>query len=197
MSYFADNLKVLLWKGKSDLSQRTYREYLDFVAIKCGLTPEHLRGILRDQETATASEQSSLCSYFGEYSDMLAAINYDFLFKDLVEQSGDELLRRNIQYLLGKIERGKNAGFVEKIGVNASTLTRWKQGKTKPDKYAQTEIAKYFGFRDTQELRSKFLFLDYEPVSEEQKKQECKTLIDNMSKEDFEAIFPALQKLLN
>ena len=197
MSYLAENLKVLLWKGKGELSQRTYRQYLDFVALRCSLTPDHLRAILRDQEKATSDEERALCSYFSDYSDLLSAINYDFLFAELVEQSGEELLEKNIQYLLSTIGWGKNSEFVEKIGVNSSTLTRWKQGKTKPDKYAQSQIAHYFGFRDAQELRSKFLFLDFEPVSSEQKKQECKSLIDKMSKEDFELIFPALQKLLN
>ena len=77
-----------------------------------------------------------------------------------------------------------------------STLTRWKQGISKPDKHAQIQIAKYFGLRDSEDLKTKLLFLDLESVTTQQKKQECKQLIDNMNNNDFEMIFPALKKML-
>ncbi len=197
MSFLSENLKVLLWKSRGELSQKSYGEYVSIVASRCGMTAEHFRAVLRDKESVTNQELTALRSFFADYSDNLSALEYDYLFIDLVNRSKENILEKNLQYLFGTLEYGENAEFVEAIGVNPSTLTRWKQGKTKPDKYAQTQIARYFGFRDAEDLMNQFLFLGLEPVSTQQKKQHCIKLIDEMSKEDFEAIFVGLQKLLN
>ena len=195
MSYLADNLKVLLWKNKGELSQKTYSEYIDFVATQCSMDSDHFRSILRDQSDATDREEAALRKFFSDYSDTLSAMRYTNLFADLVVESGDEILEKNLMYLLKSIGHGENQEFVEEIGVNPSTLTRWKQGKTKPDKYAQTQIARYFGFRDANDLRGKFLFLDLDPVSTQQKKQDLKSRIDAMGKEEFESLYEALKAL--
>ena len=197
MSYLAENLKVLIWKSKSDLSQRSYNEHIDVIASRCQMTPEHLRSILRDNESATNRDLTALRMIFADYSDKLIALEYDFLFSDLVDSSKDEILSKNLQYLLSTLEHGENSEFVEKIGVNPSSLTRWKKGKTKPDKYAQTQIARYFGFRDPEDLKKQLLFLDLEPVSTQQKKKQCMKLIDEMEKEEFEKLYYALSKLLD
>ena len=196
MSYLAENVKVLLWKSRGELSQKTYGEYIDFVAKQCGMTPHRFRAILRDEATASDTEEASLRSYFSEYSDVLTGLRYDYLFTDMVDKAGDEILVKNLHYLFGTIKHGENAEFVNFIEVNPSTLTRWKQGKSKPDKYAQTQIARYFGLKDSEDLKKQLLFLDLDPVSTQQKKQECKQLIDEMDKEEFDRIYTGLKKLL-
>ncbi len=196
MSCLAENLKVLIWKSKGDLSQKTYGEYIDFVAKQCGMAPHRFRAILRDEDTASDKEESSLRSFFSEYSDDLAALRYEYLFTDMVDKAGDEILVKNLHYLFGTIKHGENSEFVKSIEVNPSTLTRWKQEKSKPDKYAQTQIARYFGLKDGDDLKKQLLFLDLDPVSTQQKKQECKQLIDEMNKEEFERIYAGLRKLL-
>lgn len=197
MSYLAENLKVLLWKSRGELSQKSYGEFIDLVAFRCGMTPEHFRLVLRDKDRITNQELTNLRSYFADYSDNLSALEYDYLFSDIIANSKEIILEKNTQYLLSTLEYGENTEFVETIGVNPSTLTRWKQGKTKPDKYAQTQIARYFGFKDVEDLKKQFLFLELEPVSTQQKKQQCKELIDAMDKETFETIYVALEKMLN
>ncbi len=196
MSCLAENLRDLLWKNKGELSQKTYREYIVFVAKQCGIEPNHFRGILCDEETATEKEVASLREFFNDYSDNLEGIQYAYQYTDLIDKAENEILVKNLQYLFGTIKHGENATFVSSIEVNPSTLTRWKQGKSKPDKYAQEQIAEYFGLKDAEDLRSELLFLDLDPVSTQQKKQECKRLIDEMSKDDFERIFAGLKKLL-
>ena len=197
MSILADNLKVLLWQSKGEYSQRSYGEHVENVALRCGMTPDHFRSILRDKEHITDQELVTIRSFFRNYSDNLSGLQYDYLFSSLIEHSKEDIFEKNLQYLLSTLEHGENAEFAEEIGVNPSTLTRWKQGKTKPDKYALSQIAKYFGIKDVDELRTQFLFLELEPVSTRQKKQQCKKMIDEMDKEAFEAIFVALGKLLN
>ena len=197
MSILADNLKVLLWQSKGAYSQRSYGEYVETVALRCGMTPDHFRSILRDKERVTDQELAAIRLFFSDYSENLSGLQYDYLFSSLVEHSKEDILEKNLQYLFSTLEHGENTEFVEEIGVNPSTLTRWKQGKTKPDKYALSQIAKYFGIKDVDDLRTQFLFLELEPVSTQQKKQQCKKMIDEMDKDAFEAIFVALGKMLN
>ncbi len=197
MSYLVENLKVLIWRSKGELSQKSYSEHIDMIAARCGIASEHLRSILRDKERASNQELASLRIVFSDYSDNLSAIEYAFLFSDLIDNSRDNILRKNLNYLFGTLEHGENAEFVKEIGVNPSTLTRWKQGKTRPDKYALSQIARYFGFKDVNELSRQLLFLDLDPVSTQQKKKLCKKLIDEMDKDDFEMVFYALQKILD
>ena len=195
-SCLAENLRILLWKNKRELSQKTYKEYIDFVAKQCGIEPNHFRGILCDEEKATGKEVASLLEFFNDFSDDIEAIQYAYQLTDLIDKAEKEILAKNLQYLFGTIKHGENAAFVNSIEVNPSTLTRWKQGKSKPDKYAQEQIAYYFGLKDAEDLKSELLFLDLDPVSTQQKKQECKRLIDEMSKDDFERIFAGLRKML-
>ena len=195
MSYIADNLKVLIWQSKTDFEQ-SYPEYIDFISQQCRMRPGRLRDILRDKATINAQEESSLQRYFEKLGFDSYAISYDFLYADVIEQSKDDLLDKNIQYLLNSLKHGQNKAFTDAIGVNASTVTRWKKGLTKPDRYALTQIARYYGFPDVNFMKTSFLFLDLDPVSVQQKKDECKNLIDAMSKEDFEALYPAIMKLL-
>ena len=197
MSPLAENIKVLLWMSKGGSSQKSYREYIDYVATRCGMTPDRFRAILRDRAKITDQEVAALRLFFEDYSDNLSALEYTYLFSDLVACSGEDIREKNLRYLLESLEYGENAKFVAAMDVNPSTLTRWKQGKTKPDRYAQAQIAKYFGLKDVEDLKHQFLFLELEPVSTQQKKQYCTKLIDIMDKNSFEAIFAALEKILS
>ena len=196
LSDLADNVKVLLWQNKEDFSSKSYPEYIDFVAKQCGMTPAHFRDILRDEAEASDQDEKRIRDFFSDYNDRLSAIRYEFLFRDFIKQSADDILAENLRYLLKTIEYGENAEFVEAIGINPSTLSRWKQGKTKPDKYAQKQIAQFFGLNDSEVLRTELLFLDLEPVSTQQKKQACKKMIDDMDRKSFDAIYAALKKVL-
>lgn len=196
MSYLTENIKVLLWKNKGELSNKTYCEYINHVAQQCHMDPDYFRAILRDAVQPTGREVNLLRKYFEDYGYDLSAIQYRFLFEELLAKSGDDLLAKNIQYLLKSLTRGKNAKFIETIGVNPSTVSRWKQGTTKPDRDSQNRICQYFGYPDARILRSSFLFLGLEPVSTEQRKQQCKELINSMDRETFDRMYPALLKLL-
>lgn len=197
MSFLSENLKILVWKNKGELSNKTYSEYIDHIAVQCHITSDRLRAILRGDADATSAEAGRLASFFQDYGYDLSAIQYMNLFEDLVLKSGEELLSKNLQYLLKSLNRGENAGFIEALGVNPSTVSRWKNGATKPDLDSQNRICAYFGYPNARILKYSLLFLGLEPVSSEQRKQQCKQLIECMDKEPFERIYPALLKLLN
>lgn len=107
MSYLTENIKVLLWKNKGELSNKTYCEYINHVAQQCHMDPDYFRAILRDTVQPTGREVNLLRKYFEDYGYDLSAIQYRFLFEELLAKSGDDLLAKNIQYLLKSLTRGK------------------------------------------------------------------------------------------
>lgn len=94
------------------------------------------------------------------------------------------------------IPPGKQQRFVESIGMNPSTLSRWKRRKTRPDTYAKGQIAAYFGFESLEEIMMSFLFLGLEPFTDAQERLYCQNQIDQVDNEAFRKIYPALVKLL-
>lgn len=131
MSYLTENIKVLLWKNKGELSNKTYCEYINHVAQQCHMDPDYFRAILRDTVQPTGREVNLLRKYFEDYGYDLSAIQYRFLFEELLAKSGDDLLAKNIQYLLKSLTRGKKAKFIETTVLIQSTVSRWKQGNYK------------------------------------------------------------------
>ena len=196
MSCLTMNLKVLLWKCKGELSNRTYEQYMDHVAHQCCIENERFRACLVERESFKPYDIGMLREFFADYGYDLTAIEHDFLFRTLMDSSEKELVSLNLRFLLDSLGWGENCAFVDAIGVNPSTLSRWKQGKTLPDRESQLRICKYFGYSDNEVLKTGFLFLNLEPVTSQQKRQECKDLLDGISNEDFDRLYPALIKLL-
>lgn len=196
MGFLSKNLKVLIWKGKSELLNRSYEQYIDHVARQCSIPLEHFRSCLLDQSTLDYKEIGNLKRFFEDCGYDLSAMEHEFIFDELIKSSTKELISLNIQYLLNALTWGDNSEFIEAVGVNPSTLTRWKQGVTRPDKESQRRICAYFGYPDAEVLTTGFLFLGLGPVSDQQRRRLCKTLIDDMNKQDFDKLYPALLKLL-
>ena len=195
LSYIAENLKVLIWQSKSDAGQ-SYPEDIDYIAQRCQMYPGRFRDILLDKATVSMQEESALQHFFANLGYDAYAISYDFLYADVVDQFKQDLLDKNIRYLLSSLKHGQGKDFAEAMGVNITTVTRWKNGITKPDRYVLPQIARYYGFPDVNFLKSSFLFLDLLPASTQQKKDACINLICEMGREDFEALYPAIMKLL-
>ena len=208
MSILSENVKTLIWKIKGPLPKEDYAEYIEYIARECKMPEEHFRAVLRGEAVLANTELGVLLSFFREEDKYLGDKKLDddklqitkFLETNMVEEltkrEKEELLERNLQYLLKTLTRGNNVKFIKEIGVNPSTVSRWKQGLTKPDKYSQANICRYFGYHDTAVLRNSYILFGLEPVSCEQKKQRIKEMIESMDKDTFESIYPALEKLL-
>lgn len=193
--HLVKNLKYLIWSDKKSLPKLTYSEYLDFAAVQCGMLPERLRDILRNDTVASAKEEQQIKQHYADLGYDLTAIRDTDLFPEMSDYMQYELLRENLIYLLGKIPRGGNADLVSAVDIDPSTLSRWKKGLTIPDKYHLRLICEYFHITEDL-MRTGFLFLDLEPVTTQSKKNLCKEWIEQMSPEEFDALFPALKKLI-
>ena len=75
-----------------------------------------------------------------------------------------ERLRKNINYLLSSSGYCETKSFTQAIGVNASTVVRWKNGSNLPDSYSQEQICSYFGVSDRNMLSTTDLQADAEYV---------------------------------
>ncbi len=193
--YLVSNLKHLIWVDKKSLPKTTYKEYIDFAAIKCGISVERFHDILRGDVSPTGREEQQIKEHYEDLGYDLTALRDADLFSENSDYMEYELLRENLMYLLRTIPRGGNADLVKAVDIDPSTLSRWKKGITLPDKYHQRLICEYFHVTD-KALRSEFFFLDIEPVTTQSKKNLCKEWIDLMLPEDFEALFPAIKKLI-
>ena len=197
MSILSDNLKVLIWQNQRELGNMSYKEYIALVARQCGIAPLHFHALILDREEVTSQEEEMICSFFSDSGYDLTTIHTHFIFDDLMERNKQNLIDKNIHYLVSNLDWGENNDFIKFIGVNSSTVFRWKQGKTRPDAKKQMQICQYFGFSDTNVLWRGFLFFDLEPLSYQQKLKCCKKMLDDMPKEEFERIYPAICKLLS
>ena len=197
MSILSDNLKVLIWQNQKELGKMSYKDYIAHVAVQCGIAPLHFHALILDKDEATSAEEGNICNFFSDSGFDLTTLHTHFLFSDLMEQNKQELIDKNLHYLISSLDWGENNDFIRFIGVNSSTAFRWKQGSTRPDAKKQLLICQYFGYNNTNVLWYGFLFFDLEPLSYQHKLKYCKRMLDEMPKEEFERIYPAICKLLS
>lgn len=199
MNYLAENLKYLLWTiaRQKYKSEEEYETVLAEAADACGIPFRRFRSILNEKSDASEAETQQIKHYFStfdqEKSDYL---EYEFLFSGDLESHKKELISDNIMFLIRTIAWGDNRDLVNTLQINNSTLTRWKSGTMKPSKHFQRELCKYYGIGDVDDLKTAYLFFGLSPVTTPQRKMECKRLIDALDRDGFEAVYPALLKLL-
>lgn len=192
----SQNIKVLLWLGNRNNGSLPYSEYVRKISDECMLEYSAFMDIIQGTRYPTAKELSLIVKTFRKLGYDLETIETKLLFPDITETAGNELMDLNIQHLIHTIPYGQHQHFLESIGMNPSTLSRWKRQKTRPDTYAKEQIASYFGFESSDELMLSFLFLGVEPITDTHKKLYCQNRIDQMDNEAFGKIYPVLVKLL-
>lgn len=195
INYLAKNLQVMCWLGIKKHLVYHPSEYLKHLTESARIPEDALRKILAGTTLPSSEELSRLCMFFtGQTS--VEGIEDRYLFADVVANGKADILRWNIAYITKNIPQGCVRDFCNQIGVNFSTYSRWRSGKTEPDKYAQEQIAQFLGFEDKQALSHEMLFLEVEDPPIPLRKMICKNLIDQMEKDEFLVLYPVLKKLL-
>ena len=92
MGYLADNVKVLLWQNKNSLLGSEYDPYISFVAQQCKIDSSRFINILKGHVEASDNEVERIRSYFSDLGYDLDAIQYRFLFEELIEDSEEIIL---------------------------------------------------------------------------------------------------------
>lgn len=195
MGYLSENLKLLIWQSREGPS-KSWSDHIESTAASCGIPAGRFRSLMEGKGTASGPELAAIRKHFSRCGKDTGSINDRPLCTDLAARYGDMLLNENLYYLLGTLEYGEAERFIGEIGVVRSTLTRWKSEASRPDRYARNQIARYFGFGNEEELKTRFLFLEQEPVTTEQKKKICRKRIDEMDRKTFDSVYPKLLELL-
>ena len=199
MSYLAENLKYLLWviARRKHKSEEDYEKSLKEAADACGISFQRFRSILNEKSDASEAETQQIKHYVSAFDeDIVPYLECEFLYREQIEAHSKELISDNIMFLIRTIAWGDNRDLVNTLQINNSTLTRWKSGTMKPSKHFQRELCKYYGIGDVDDLKTAYLFFGLSPVTTPQRKMECKRLIDALDRDGFEAVYPALLKLL-
>lgn len=196
MTPFAANLRYLLWKLSPELPRLKYPELVDYAARGCGIEPGRFRRLALGREMPEGREVAAARSQFEHLGYDLTMMDTEDLFAEARERERNDLVDLSVSYLLQGVEHGRHLKLTKVLGVNASTLFRWKQGTHRPPAAKQAALCRAFGLADPEVLVSGFLFLDLEPVSIRAKKDECKASIDALDDRTFLGLYEALQKLL-
>jgi transcriptional regulator with XRE-family HTH domain len=118
----------------------------------------------------------------------------EMLQSDLTQDSGCNVLRENLKYLLA--ERGAKKHIAESLGVQPMTVSKWLSGTTTPNSSNIRSIAGYFGFSASVNLATDRLFLDPTPASSQQQRRWLIERIEQIDASELREYFPVLQKLL-
>jgi len=114
----------------------------------------------------------------------------------LLELSGEEVLKKNIKYLLNNLPHGERKIMSQALNVSQETISRWsKSGVT--NKTRPAKILHYLGLDPTIDLSFEPLFLSFFPVGKFAQKSWIQKRLDAISSSELSKLFPALQKLLN
>ncbi len=116
---------------------------------------------------------------------------------ELWRNKGEEvILTLNLAFLLGSLPHGEKKKFAEKVGVDATTLSRWKKGSQQPTKKKVAAILDYFNLPGSTDLKGDPIFFSTSPKGEGDSKRWLHERIDQLDAENLKALFPALERLL-
>ncbi len=196
MTLLSRNIQLLIWEKKRDYATQGYDYFLGKFAKDCKLTKTRLLDIMKGEVTPTNDELDLILENCpnNEYGATFIKSEDMVEYLDSFEQ--DNLMRENVMYLLSGLGDGETQLFVEKTGVNASTVTRWKQGTTTPNHNGQEKIVGYFGLGTKTILKNAFFFYNIGPWPVSMRKRDYILRIQNMDNEEFEKLDYALSKIL-
>ncbi len=189
---FTENLRFLVWKdagqGERKQSQKERDRWPQTVARWIGCTPARGRELLWEiGKPAQLEEMEALARYLDRILDEIAS-------KRLLQP--EEILAHNIAYLFDGLDHGSKGDFARAIGVDISTISRWRRLMAKPSRVHLTRLCEQFALDAGIDLESTPLFLSPTPVSLAQRRDWLKQKIEVLSPRDMSDLFPALRLLL-
>ena len=120
----------------------------------------------------------------------------DLTTKDLLAVANLDLFHENISFLIDLLPHGEKKRFAEKLGVDATTISRWKNGAQKPTKRKQTAILRYFGLPNETDLASAAVFLSSGPVGTAELRKWLHGQIERLDGDLLLGLYPAFTRLL-
>lgn len=131
-----------------------------------------------------------------------SALNTDMqslMYEDRLVERPDWVLTENLRRLLvsSKSGEGNLTTLANHLGVNPSTISRWKRGIQAPDRATQMALIGLFHLPANTDLRLSPVFLSYSPVTHSERLAWAATQLEKLSPSELHALFPALRKVLS
>lgn len=181
---FTENLRFLVWQRAADNRDEWPRQ----AAALVGCDPARGRELLWEVgKPAEIAEMESLADRCELVLDEVAS-------RRLFEP--EQILANNIAYLFDGLDHGAKGTYARAIGVDVSTISRWRRCVAKPSRAHLTKLAEQFALDRGTDLESEPLFLSLTPVSLAQRRSWLKRQIDRITPQEMNDLFPALRLLL-
>lgn len=180
----SENLRYLLWKA--NVSREQWESKL---ANTLHCDRQHALELLHGGETLT-SEELNLAAGIWDYEDD------DLLFTPLVQIEEINVLHENIRYFLDSLEHGKKGELADKIGVHATTISKWRSAEQVPSSRHLDALKWNFGIPPGKDLKKDPLFLSLSPIGDSERRQWLLKQIEGLERNTLIELFPALERLL-
>lgn len=179
------NIRYLLWK------KGTVRgEWIGTLADLLHWDGARAEGLLAGETADLNDEELMILAGFGGISEG------EFASLNLLEMSGVDIFHENLAFLVDLIPHGEKKHFAAKIGVDPTTISRWKNGSQHPTRKNLSAILEYFNLSRDADLMAEPVFLYQPPVGAVEIRKWLNGQIDKMERNALYNILPALKKLL-
>jgi transcriptional regulator with XRE-family HTH domain len=186
MADLTRNVRFLLWKN--GIAQEEWgRKLAEWLGCPERRAEELLEGY-GGTSSLTSKEKKALAAATGLQPEDLSA--------DLLRTNAVNVFAENVCYLVGSLPHGAKKEFAKKIGVDATTVSRWIASAHRPGKKKIDELCRYFGLPAGTNLDVDAIFLSSGPVSESQMRRWIVENIESIDGKNLREIFPSLRRLL-
>ncbi len=186
MADLTRNVRFLLWR-EGVAREKWWSKLAEWLGCPETRAAEILEGYV-GPSTLTSKEKKSLAAATGMQSDELSA--------DLVRKNAVNVFAENVRFLIGTLPHGAKKEFAAKVGVDATTVSRWIGSAQRPGKKKINELCRFFGLPAGTNLDTEPIFLGLDPVSESQIRNWVSDKVKQMDGKMLREIYPALKRLL-
>ncbi|MHB8834932.1 MAG: helix-turn-helix domain-containing protein [Candidatus Methylomirabilia bacterium] len=180
------NIRFLLWK--KGVVRAGWVAKLEALL---GWTEEAAERFLTGETGALGDKDLKALARFGGVADG------DLTAKDLLATANLDLFHENLSFLIDLLPHGEKKRFAERLGVDATTISRWKNGAQKPTKRKLAAILRYFGLPNETDLASAAVFLSSGPIGTAELREWLHGQIERLEGDLLLGLYPALSRLLS
>ena len=119
----------------------------------------------------------------------------ELVFSDLLQESGLDIWQENVVYLVNSLGHGENGKLAQALGIQGSTISKWKRRSQTPEKTHKLGIQSFFGVPTAIDMEHHPLFLDLSPISAMEQRVWLQKQIEQLDSQTLQQLFPALERL--
>lgn len=185
MPDLSQNVRYLLWRKEIPRAEWTSK-----LTALLGWAEANAEAFLAGDSGALSDTELKTIARFGGVTEA------DLTTKDLLVAANRAIFHENLSFLIDLLPHGEKKRFATELGVDATTISRWKNGAQEPTKRKVSAIIRYFQLDDETDLRRMPVFLSQAPVGANEMRAWLHQRIDSLSVGALRDLQPALTRLL-